>query len=313
MNEQEWSNPGNWPGPRWLNAYYSPNDTRFWVPKRCPLHAGWTINLAHPRARIWMAMAAVLLCLLPPVIVALLRGTKVLALPGAWSWLGASLALATVAAMFNALIWRRWTWVGVGLTFGIFAAIAGFAIQNLLNGPVVAVLGGVGTLTWRSHIYLALGAALAQSFGKCMFLGLAWFTLRAEARADKVHLGLLVGLGFTIFEIVLLWTLALWAGQPITGWWLGAIERGTASFFHIYSTALLALALTNRRLWLFALVLFVHWGIDWIAGANASLLHLSDVQVEGVLAIPVALMWLIFVAVTRRLRAAGSADGHATY
>ena len=303
LNKQAWDNPANWRGPPLLAAYYSSQDSRLWVPKRIPM-MGWTINLGHPRAMHWQGLAGIVLCLLPALVVAILRWSSFVSVSGAWPWLATSLALTLVAALANGLVRRRWSWMPVALAFGVFAAISGFGIQSILNVPVVALFGGAANLTWTAHLYLALTAALAQTFGKCAFLALVWFALRAESLADKVRAGLLVGLGFTVFEIILIWAQAIWVGQPIAGWWIGGLERGISSFFHIYSTGLLAMALARRRqrFPLIALVVLVHYFNDWAAGANASLLHLSDIHIEALFAIPVGMLFVIFLILTRGLR-----------
>ena len=53
-NQQEWENPDNWAGPRWMGGFYSSdNDTRAMVPKRRP-GLGWTPNFAHPGGRLFL-------------------------------------------------------------------------------------------------------------------------------------------------------------------------------------------------------------------------------------------------------------------
>ncbi len=61
-NEREWADSANWSG--WLGIYRSKRDSRLWVPKRLPW-MGWTINLAHPKARLALASLA----LIPAVVV----------------------------------------------------------------------------------------------------------------------------------------------------------------------------------------------------------------------------------------------------
>jgi uncharacterized membrane protein len=51
INQQEWENPANWGGPKWISVYFSKRDTRTWVPKQIPGLGLWskkaTPNLAH--------------------------------------------------------------------------------------------------------------------------------------------------------------------------------------------------------------------------------------------------------------------------
>ena len=75
------------------------------------------------------------------------------------------------------------------LAIAILAAAVGFSVQSILNGPPVALMGGLAGLTWRAHLYLALAGALAQSLGKCLFLIPAWKLLRAKTLRDKARIG----------------------------------------------------------------------------------------------------------------------------
>lgn len=53
INQQEWSNPNNWTGPKWLSVYFSKRDNRVWVPKQIP-GLGWTVNLGRPAGVGWL-------------------------------------------------------------------------------------------------------------------------------------------------------------------------------------------------------------------------------------------------------------------
>jgi len=53
INETEWKRADNWHG-GWLGLYSSARDSRVWVRKRNPAH-GWTVNLARPAGRVWLA------------------------------------------------------------------------------------------------------------------------------------------------------------------------------------------------------------------------------------------------------------------
>lgn len=50
-NHAEWDDPANW---RW-GVYYSPLDTRVWVPKK-PKWMGATLNFAHRASYVWLAV-----------------------------------------------------------------------------------------------------------------------------------------------------------------------------------------------------------------------------------------------------------------
>ena len=53
VNREEWENPDNWTGPRWLSVYFSKRDLRVWVPKQMP-GLGWTVNLGRPGGVAWL-------------------------------------------------------------------------------------------------------------------------------------------------------------------------------------------------------------------------------------------------------------------
>ena len=59
INQREWEQLANWSG--WFGAYYSPRDTRLWVPKRPTIGTGMALNVGHPSAKITMATV----CLVP--------------------------------------------------------------------------------------------------------------------------------------------------------------------------------------------------------------------------------------------------------
>lgn len=59
QNRSEWENPENWARPRWLGLYFSPKDSRTWVPKY-PKALGWTVNLAQPKGAA--AFLSVVIC-----------------------------------------------------------------------------------------------------------------------------------------------------------------------------------------------------------------------------------------------------------
>ena len=54
VNQQEWGDPENWSGPRWLSVYFSKKDSRTWVPKQVP-GLGATLNLGRTAGVWWLA------------------------------------------------------------------------------------------------------------------------------------------------------------------------------------------------------------------------------------------------------------------
>lgn len=53
INQQEWNNPDNWTGPRWMSLYFSKKDNRTFVPKQIAW-MGWTINLGNTTSYYWL-------------------------------------------------------------------------------------------------------------------------------------------------------------------------------------------------------------------------------------------------------------------
>jgi len=74
INQEEWNNPDNWSGPKWMRLYFSKRDCRTWVPKPNP-RLGKTINLGSNAGAYWF-LGAILIT--PAVIlIALLISTVV--------------------------------------------------------------------------------------------------------------------------------------------------------------------------------------------------------------------------------------------
>ena len=52
INREEWENPDNWSGPKWLCMYFSKRDNRTVVP--CRIRAmGCTVNFGSPSGVYW--------------------------------------------------------------------------------------------------------------------------------------------------------------------------------------------------------------------------------------------------------------------
>lgn len=56
VNHAEWSDPKNW-GDGVMRFYFSKSDSRSWVPKQQP-RLGWTLNMAHRHAGLWLTALA---------------------------------------------------------------------------------------------------------------------------------------------------------------------------------------------------------------------------------------------------------------
>lgn len=63
-NKDEWKNPANWSGPKWLALYFSKKDTRLWVPKKNPM-MGWTLNFGHDSAGMVLILFIMFIVLAP--------------------------------------------------------------------------------------------------------------------------------------------------------------------------------------------------------------------------------------------------------
>lgn len=75
INREQWRNPENWGGPKWLCVYFSKRDSRVWVPKRIPW-MGWTLNLAKNGGVYWLFLLILFLVLLPIVICIISHGAR---------------------------------------------------------------------------------------------------------------------------------------------------------------------------------------------------------------------------------------------
>lgn len=76
VNYQEWKNPDNWGGPKFLSVYFSKKDNRVWVPKAIK-YTGWTLNLAHKGGILWLVgicvgIIAIMMALTAVIITSLL-------------------------------------------------------------------------------------------------------------------------------------------------------------------------------------------------------------------------------------------------
>jgi uncharacterized membrane protein len=66
INEREHGDPANWSSP--FEFYHSSLDSRLWVPKQ-QAWMGWTLNLAHPIARVLVLVFVLALCLVVAAVV----------------------------------------------------------------------------------------------------------------------------------------------------------------------------------------------------------------------------------------------------
>jgi hypothetical protein len=230
------------------------------------------------------------------------NGAFVAAHPGTLVWIAGGLAAGLALFRVN----------GVGVTLaggaapylgaGVLAITVGFALQRLVNGALVHALPhGLG-----SAFLLGFGAALCQTAGKFAGIALVLRTRPPGGARDVLAVGLAVGLGFGLTEVVSIGQGAI-AHHAEMGLlpWEGIWERAAAVAFHTYSGSLLALALRRRAWRPLALVLAVHTLDDGLAGAvGDGLVVVPVVLLETVFTVAAAITWLAH----RRLGARALAD-----
>jgi hypothetical protein len=179
-------------------------------------------------------------------------------------------------------------------SFGVIAAGIGFAVQSLINGPLVLWWGS--HLTWRHHIVLGSVAAGAQTFGKWFALSLLFKVRPASSPAEVLRRGLLLGLGFFIWELTLIYFSVAWAQAAVS--YLSLWERCSVAMFHIYSAGLVAIALQSKRYWLIVLVVVIHAFTDFLAGAGGTL-GFSLYGLETTFSACAVLVWAVFLIAGR--------------
>ena len=278
----------------WCGFYANPEDKQLLVQRPNP-RMGWTINIAHPAVGPTIGALGGVIWLIPLLWVVVLRWSILASSSPTVLWYLGSMIGSLIAFGLNPFSFTSRRFVLRGVAFGMIAALVGFAFQSCLNIPIVAAIGKAN-LTWRTHLYLGATASIAQTAGKLLLIaGLIQATRMTDTK-DKKRAGLLVGLGFTVFEITMLWISVLAAGLPITSL-IGVWERASASLFHIYSGGLLALFLIDKRSVYLGIVILIHFGMDWLAGANATLTILTPLQFESVVSVFATVVWLTFVVV----------------
>lgn len=224
-------------------------------------------------------------------------------------WIVGSCLAGTAVLLANgAKIEARevWPWLG----YGVVAAYFGFAVQGGVNGGLLREMGGVPGL--GGYALLGLGAAGAQTFGK-------WLVLRFVSRLGgfrtarrTLGIGLGVGLGFGLAEILILGENQIVRQVGITVFpWIGIWERVVAVGLHVFSGALLALAIFERRVVPVLVVLALHSLDDFVAGAfSGGLVRMPLIAIEGLFAAVTVALWLYYRTV--RDGSLGAAEVEAT-
>jgi len=267
-----------------------PDDARVWVPLPCKL--GLALNFGNPRVVPTLGWVSVTLLGGLFVVPIAAHATATAGNPSTpLLWL-----LAWVAAFAAILPNPCFRWLDYRemplASYGLVAVSVGLGLQNLVLGPLVLWGGGVVNLSWAHGLIGGPVCALAQTLGKWAAIVLLLKVRPAPTRYDQARYGLLVGLGFTVYEIAILYTPVAWATAALG--FLSVWERTSVSVFHVYSAGLVALALWSKRPWLVGLVVVLHSLMDGLAIATRPL-HLSFTTVEVVVSALAALTWGAFV------------------
>jgi hypothetical protein len=272
--------------------YFNPDDPRVLVPARGNL--GVTLNFGHPRAITawtWIAGLHVLGFAVAPIIA---HPSWFAREPTDLVWLLSAMLVALAIVRFNRwFAWADYRQLSLA-SFGVLAALAGLGIQTLINGPLALWWGK--TLTLSHCLVLAPVGAAAQTLGKCFGLFLLLKLRPPLSRAQCLRYGLLVGLGFTILEITVLYFRVAWAQEVMS--YLSVWERASASMFHIYSAGLIVVALRSRRYWPILLVVGIHALMDALAGAGG-MLGFSLYALESIFSASAMVVWVAFLLASR--------------
>ncbi len=275
-------------------VYINPDDSRLLVPLPCKI--GLAVNFGNPRSvrfLAWIWPAFILSLLVAPIVAHPSYFANNLT-PLFWVIL-ADLAAVGIIRLNSSFAWADYRLVPMA-SFGLVAAGLGFALQAIVNGPLV-LLWGPKSLSWMHHLVLAPVAALAQTFGKGIAVLLLLKARPVSQTRSVVRYGLLVGLGFTITEITSIFFSVAWAQLPLTSY-LGAWERTSISMFHIYSAGLVALALGSKQKLPILMVVGIHAVTDFLAGISA-LLPFSIYVLETIFSLCAVLVWAAFLVFIR--------------
>ena len=155
-----------------------------------------------------------------------------------------------------------------GFGYGVAGCLLAFIIQGAVNGGLLDLLGHDGP-GLAGYLLLGAGAGLCQLFGKWLGLFVLLHQAQVRNRVEVIALGLGVGLGFALAEIVVIgqgMIARLTALDPPA--LLSLLERFSAGGFHVYSGALIAIAIVTRRLHWILWVFLLHTLVDWLAGKH---------------------------------------------
>ncbi|MCH2171883.1 hypothetical protein MK489_13950 [Myxococcota bacterium] len=217
----------------------------------------------------------------------------------AWIFLSILLTCSWVAINREAV---GATDVARGVGFGIASCLFAFFLQQIVNGDVFRRVAG-NDPDFGGYFLLGLGAAVCQVFGKWAALLLVLRRSQGRARHDIISMGLGVGLGFAMAEIVVIGQGLIARSAALTPpALLSLMERFSAGGFHVYSGAAIAIAIATRRIRWIVGILMLHTVADGLAGAQGHVMHQSQLILEFVFLILTGVSWWLYDRARRTLR-----------
>ncbi len=198
----------------------------------------------------------------------------------------AVLPATVAAAVFAGRSRAAWLCFGIGATGWLVALLLRW-IPLQLPLYADASLGG-------SVIYFAYAALLAGIFEE----GIRYVLIRKVGLLRTARRTICMGIGWGLFEAVLLYAVNLAAAAYLLGYETGfldllpgAVERNTAIVFHTALTLIVFKALESREYLLVAIAL--HALLDFLGVVSLYIFRLTVWQVEGVIA-ATALITLLY-------------------
>jgi hypothetical protein len=225
------------------------------------------------------------------MIVGVQHRSLILANPLIVPWFGLSILLGFGLFFLNGVGLPLRGTVLSHLGYGTLATIIGFDVQHLLNSRLLLWLGPAIALHGAGAMLLGFGSGFCQTFGKVVMTAIFIRRLHPDNARQGLAIGLSVGLGFGLTEVLLITIQLIESGHRVTGL-LGVIERAIAEGFHIYSGGLIALAFISRRFWLIGLVVLIHTLMDGLSVAFAQ--SLSVYLLEIILLVLAVSIWTVY-------------------
>ncbi|HPB32291.1 MAG TPA: hypothetical protein PLB62_12610 [Candidatus Sumerlaeota bacterium] len=283
--------------------YINPEDPRVFLPLPCKL--GMALNFGNPRVipyLCWISGILLLAAFVVPIAIHPLAFTHNPTTPILWllAWLA---ALLTVR-LNHCFAWSDYRRIS-STSYGLLAVSIGLGLQNMILGTLILWWGGRTNWTWAHGLVVGPVCSLAQTFGKLAAIIMLLKVKPAPSRIAQIRHGLFVGLGFTIYEVAIVFFPAAWTQAVLSH--ISIWERVSVSVFHIYSAGLLALALWAKRYRLILLVVALHSVMDWLAVATRSL-QLPFETVEIIFSLLALITWGAFLISARPVHSGNPHD-----